>query len=366
MLRRAFESEKERIVEEAVKKAIEEYKTVSETSTPLKKVASTSKNVSENPIVLNKCAPTRQRFENSPNVHRRRKADKQNVEVLMDGYELKMVEDSVETEEYEFRMIDEDTEVEFVNDVDFDGQVIDRENEESDEEYNVSIKKPSKRKSKDDKPAKQEFFEDHSDENYFKPVENVGDEDLDENGEKKIFQCAFENCVERFARRQACKTHFFNHLASKTITKGSKCEFCQKTFKVESALERHKRVHTKVKPFKCDSKECNKAFSQKEMLKRHKVIHLSIDDAPFACNYCDKKFRQKEPLKQHINKAHSEDAETKTREFSCQICQKQFAHSSGLSRHLLIHSGRKFICKICDKVFNDQSALKRHGNVHSK
>lgn len=71
--------------------------------------------------------------------------------------------------------------------------------------------------------------------------------EMDENGEKKIFQCAFENCDEKFSRRQQCKTHFYNHFA---VDSQFSCKFCAKKFKVASALERHERVHTNSKPFK--------------------------------------------------------------------------------------------------------------------
>lgn len=42
--------------------------------------------------------------------------------------------------------------------------------------------------------------------------------------------------------------------------------------------------------------------------------------------------------------------------FSLQV----FQHASGLSRHLIIHTGRTFDCEQCGRKFTDKSALKRH------
>lgn len=277
-----------------------------------------------------------------------------------------------------FEKVNDATEVELIEYISDEGQAL-TEEESRDKDYVpdtervrrvVSPSKSRKRVCKKvlipESVVKNQLpHQEQPDDFYFRTIESIDEHDLDDNGEIKIFQCAFPNCLERFARRQACKTHFFNHKAIEN-PKGLDCQYCGKTFHLASSRERHERVHTKEKPFICDFEGCGKGFSQKEMLKRHKIIHLPIEDSPHVCTICDRRFRQREPLRQHINKMHSEDSETKAPSFFCKICQRFFAHSSGLSRHLLLHSGRKFTCEVCDKTFNDQSALKRHGKLHRK
>lgn len=138
-------------------------------------------------------------------------------------------------------------------------EVEEEESVQSDEDYKpprglkkkakVFSKPPvaKKKKRQSGKPStplvRKDLTVESFDEHYFITIE-ADENDLDDNGEKKIFQCAFYNCIERFARRQACKTHYYNHLTTLAVPNGFTCKFCQKSFKVASALERHERVHT--------------------------------------------------------------------------------------------------------------------------
>lgn len=180
-------------------------------------------------------------------------------------------------------------------------------------------------------------------------------ENLDENGELKIFQC--DSCPEAFARR----IQLARHLPTHENRRGHMCEFCQKWFPSKSSLVRHHRTHTGEKPFKCGV--CDRSFIQKEILKRHEMVHTG--ERPFACTACDKTFTQREVLRQHFNRQHSECPVIDLHQ--CPKCPKSFLHASGLSRHILIHSGRKFPCDYCSKPFNDKSALKRHiASLHAE
>ena len=79
----------------------------------------------------------------------------------------------------------------------------------------------------------------------------------------------------------------------------NKCEQCTKSFKKPSDLIRHRRVHTKEKPYKCD--DCGKAFSVQSTLNTHKKIHLRISklEAPdlVRCHICNNPFLSKTSLK---------------------------------------------------------------------
>ena len=58
-----------------------------------------------------------------------------------------------------------------------------------------------------------------------------------------------------------------NSLKAKSTT----CDVSEKSFKSNSSLVIHKRVHSGEKPFKCNS--CEKSFAEKGNLTKHKLIH---------------------------------------------------------------------------------------------
>lgn len=58
---------------------------------------------------------------------------------------------------------------------------------------------------------------------------------------------------------------------------------------------------TGERPFKCDESSCGKTFTRNEELTRHKRIHSGI--RPYACQTCGKKFGRRDHLKKH-SKTH--------------------------------------------------------------
>lgn len=262
-MREEFETEKQKIIQEEVENAmtiVSPRITRSDHRLELK-----TRRFPENPIVLNKCAPSNsnQRFQGAPEVVRRRH-QKREPSPAKNLYEIKFLLPMQEEEEIHKVQEEEETlevlEFSKISDTNFEiteenvlfpDENLLEEASGSDDDYKPPIeKKPflvtRKRRKKNqtsknsnktsvNKIVVREPVAESTEDQYFNTIDDS--EDLDENGEKKIFRCAFDGCLESFARRQACKTHFYNHLASKTVTNGYNCQFCQKTFKVASGNE---------------------------------------------------------------------------------------------------------------------------------
>ncbi|XP_015588346.1 zinc finger protein 543 isoform X2 [Cephus cinctus] len=172
--------------------------------------------------------------------------------------------------------------------------------------------------------------------------------------ELKVFQC--DKCPKAFTRRIMLKSHQSVHSTQRGFT----CQACEKWFPTRSALIRHERTHTGEKPFGCNI--CHRAFAQKEILLRHLMTHSG--QKPFQCQHCEKSFTQREALKVHMRR-HQKLNPNDIQLHHCQLCPKAFCHASGLSRHLVTHTGRTYKCVECEKSFTDKSSLLRHSRIHA-
>ena len=217
--------------------------------------------------MLNKCPQNASPSTSVPTLRRKRKAEEVKDEIPIEISELQMVDNG----EYEIRILQTDAEgneeVQLVEIEKSENQpqfaiisenAIVEEIHEIIEEVpkKVQMKKPPKKETikRNSKPAPEpvklepekssQVVQDPATEYYFKVIDDSEEPELDENNEKKIFQCAYEDCKEFFSRRQQCKTHYYNHLA---VDSNFNCKYCSKKFKVQSALERHERVHNNSK-----------------------------------------------------------------------------------------------------------------------
>lgn len=143
----------------------------------------------------------------------------------------------------------------------------------------------------------------------------------------KSFEC--KQCNKGFTTAWGLKLHERIH----TESKPHKCSVCEKRFRQSSHLQQHKRIHSEQKPFKCNKcdlsfnqssnlqqhikelhdftehprgcSQCQQKFSRTSYLQIHQRIHSGVK--PFRCEHCNRPFRFLSSLHRHCKKHQSEE-----------------------------------------------------------
>ncbi|WAR17162.1 ZN836-like protein [Mya arenaria] len=166
---------------------------------------------------------------------------------------------------------------------------------------------------------------------------------------ERPYRC--EECGKTFIQPGHLSTHKVTHQKHLWNISQRICKFCGRIFYDKAQLTRHLRVHTGEKPFKCDV--CTKSFSQKSNMKQHMLTHLQfnlISDNPNRqCGLCGKIFASKTKLARHMR------IHTGEKPFECSVCQKRFNQKESMRSHMTL----------CGKIFYNKTKLTRHIRVHT-
>ncbi|XP_042262391.1 zinc finger protein 184-like isoform X1 [Thunnus maccoyii] len=165
------------------------------------------------------------------------------------------------------------------------------------------------------------------------------------HNQKKLYRCPA--CSKTFKHNTALQRHITCHTGERPFD----CTECGKKFRQKGSLHIHMRKHTGEKPFSC--LVCGKNFTQSGTLAAHMRIHTG--EKPFSCSVCKKRYNERGTLVRHMR------VHTGEKPFTCTLCGKRFSEKGNLNKHKRIHTGEKpFSCSVCEKTFSLLSHLKNH------
>ncbi|XP_037130103.1 uncharacterized protein si:dkeyp-84f3.9 isoform X2 [Syngnathus acus] len=142
------------------------------------------------------------------------------------------------------------------------------------------------------------------------------------------------------------------------------CQYCGKSFKFQSALVRHERVHTREKPYKCNI--CGKAFGQSYFLRVHELTHWPVKR--YNCTACKKSFSHYSNAKNHTCRPPGGQPSNLLAKpsltYTCHICKNILDSLQKFNKHMRGHIGTKlYRCMYCDKLFALRSEFNAHCGV---
>ncbi|XP_059490167.1 zinc finger protein 91-like [Neocloeon triangulifer] len=173
---------------------------------------------------------------------------------------------------------------------------------------------------------------------------------------------ACDSCDRRFAVKRALTMHVREHKQDWSHV----CSYCGKGFLVKEYYRIHvRRYHTLEKPFECD--RCDAKYPSRLQLSEH-VLAKHEGGRPeqiYECGICGKKFKGSTGFRYHVQ-THEVPIEQR-RKFKCDFCDASFIRKPTLIKHVKRHCGEQeqYECHLCGKKLATSHGLDLHLVVHS-
>lgn len=153
------------------------------------------------------------------------------------------------------------------------------------------------------------------------------------------------------------------------------CLLCKKKFHTRKMLYQHKKMHIKVKIFKC--KMCNNSYSDAGALKIHREEdHKDKSGVVVEDNRVELIQNESAEGQSSVHKSPELVGE---KSLNCSFCHKGYSSEGSLDRHMKLHVNSSkifaiqkpsdpgiFYCNTCDKAFTSFASFNRHKGWHSR
>lgn len=134
------------------------------------------------------------------------------------------------------------------------------------------------------------------------------------------------------------------------------CNICNKVYKTNTYLKRHKKRHVTEK----ECRICGESFSSVQQYKVHVEVHK--DKTAYRCTFqnCNKKYTRPDHLRDHFN-MHTG---TGTTPYTCSKCNKSFTSKNVQCKHQKF-CGHFILCVECGKVVSGRNISDHMKSYHS-
>ncbi|PKS10239.1 hypothetical protein jhhlp_001989 [Lomentospora prolificans] len=181
----------------------------------------------------------------------------------------------------------------------------------------------------------------------------------------KKYSCDYPGCTKAFNRPSRLTAHQRSHTGERPFV--CDVEGCDKSYMEEKHLQQHvKGTHEDYRPYTCS--HCGKTFGTSTRLQRHEAIHTRRDNQLRCTEFppCERSFKQQSALERHIRSEHLNLKPYLCKE---QGCDASYDSAGALRNHTnREHAENKFWCEECPRPagtpptvgFTTKSLLQAH------